>query len=494
MTEEGIKEKDLLPIEMYKCKICGRRYKPYKDALGYDEHQPKDMCPDCEHKNLKARNKKDLAERIAQIHEDMDLRIAEIALEYAIMRKKEDMVSGEDSSVYYGRVTRGGPFLYPEGWKNKDYNNLKENFQKTSHLPIFGSRVYGSHNEEKPTTHLVGFSTDWEYDDPNKDIFGYQYFFDDVKKLSNLKNPIELPVSIKFDDVGHGNRQEIAGLHHLAVSLNKLEDDRCGLEGGKACTISPVGLSKKTGQISDSNDSDTSTSTSTDSSTLEEDISHNGTGRDVHYKKLNNSEISKEAIDMTKKETSPGAGKPTPNKNEIGSDIEKCADGEKTEEECKMEQKRKERTGKWDGEVSGKVNKDLEEMDITLEDLTALIEENEELKQKLDSNEKETSDLESKVNSLIKWQAKKLKEEDTRIAGELEVIKKDLVDNHNTCEKFIESHLNYDFLSEFHKGLPHEEADITTEEDDDGIIPTSLADMGKKLEDMAEKFAYMRMS
>ena len=422
----------------------------------------------------------------------MNPKMANIAAEYSVMREKENIENREDSSVYYGRITRGGPFLYPDGWKNKDYDNVKEWFQKTDHLPIFGSRVYGSHAEEKPTTHLVGFSTDWEYDDPNKDIFGYQYFFDDVKKLSNLKNPIELPVSIKFDDVGHGNQQQIAGLHHLAVSLNKLEDDRCGLEGGKACTISPVGLSKKTGQISDSNDSDTSTSTSTDSSTLEGDISHNGVGRDVHYKKLNNSEISKEAIDMVKKETSPGAGKPTPNKNEIGSDVEKCADGEKTEEECKMEQKRKERTGKWDGEVSGKVSKDLEEMDITLEDLTALIEENEELKKLIETNEKETSDLESKVDSLIKWQEKAQKEEDNRLAGELEVIKKDLVDNHSICEKFIENHDTYDFLSEFHKGLPHE--DTVETQDDDGVIPTSLADMGKKLEDMKEKFKYMEMT
>lgn len=430
---------------------------------------------------LKIRDK-DLIERYTQLHEDMSLEIGEIALEYAIQRKREDLVSRSDSSVYYGRITRAGPFLYPEGWKVKDYKNLKPLFQKTDHLPLFGSRSYGSHAEEKEGTHLVGFSTDWEYDDLNEEIFGYSYFFDDVGNLSDLKNPVELPVSIKFDDVGQGNQQKLTGLHHLAVSLNKLEDDRCGLEGGKACTISPVGDYEKpmeqtkstiTDGVSDSNELHTAVADTTD------------------YSKLNNSEIS-EAIDMTdKKKTSPGAGKPTPNKNEIGTEIEKCADGDLTEPECKAKQKREERTGKWDGEVGGKMSKDLADMNITLEDLTNLLDENDALKEELDQHKQVSSDLESKVNKLIRWQEKALKEEDNRLAGELEVIKKDLVDNHNICDKFIENHDTYDFLSEFHKGLPHEETVDTA--DEDGIIPTSLADLGKKLETVKEGFDYLKM-
>jgi hypothetical protein len=430
---------------------------------------------------------KKLAER-----EDMTPAIKQIALDYSIKRKKER----EDSSVYYGRMTRGGPFLYPDGWKIKDYKQMKPEFQKTDHLPIFGSQVYGSHVEKKPTTHLVGFATNWEYDDLNEDIFGYTYFFDDMKNLSNLKKPIELPVSIKFDDIGQGNQQIITGLHHLAVSLNKLEDDRCGLEGGKACTISPVrdNLNKTSGN-SDSDDYHTSTSAITDSSTM--DVS-NGDGGDVHYQKLTNVEISREAIDMTdEKETSPGAGKETPNKNPIGSEIEECLKSGKTEEECKLEQKRKERTGKWDGEVSGKMGKDLTDLDITIEDLTALIEENESLRADLELQEKETSDLEMKVDGLIKWQEKALANQADADAKELETLKTDLTER-GVCDTYLENR-NLKDLKEFTIGLDGIDKEKFYEkpeedlEEDDGPIPTSLADMGQTLADVKERFAHLKM-
>lgn len=443
--------------------------------------------------------REDIIMAIAEYHEDMDLAVAEIALDYAVQRRMEDMAHKhvQDSSVSYGRVSRGGAFLYPDGWKYKDYKNLKPLFQKTDHLPIFGSQTIGSHNEEKPTTHLIGFSTNWKYDDKNEDIFGYNYYFDDLKNLSGLKNPVDLPQSIKFDDAGHGNQQILTGLHHLAVSLNKLEDDRCGLEGGKACTTSPVGDYIKPMEATESADGSIANAEDTASS-------DNKTG----YQKLKKSEISKEATDMTnedttKKKTSPGAGKPTPNKNEIGTYVENCANGAQTEEECKMQQKREERTGKWDGEVSGKMGKDLEELDITLEDLTALIEDNDDLKAllkdkeaELEKNKKETSDLETKVDKLIKWQEKALTVEKERQDGELETLKKDLVDNHKTCDKFIENHNTYDFLTEFHKGLPEPESEKEdlAEDEIDGVIPTSLAALGKKLDQVKEDFAYMKMS
>jgi len=427
--------------------------------------------------------------------------VQDMALNYAKERLKER----EDSSVYYGRITRGGPFLYPDGWKEKDYKQMKPLFQKTDHLPIFGSQVYGSHDEKKETTHLIGFATNWEYDDLNEDIYGYQYFFDDVNKLSNLKEPTELPISIKFDDVGQGNQQFLTGLHHLAVSLNKLEDDRCGLEGGKACTISPVwDLSIITGNVSDSDDHYTSTADILSTILSDTNSFTNGSWDGevdvgaVPYQKLNNVEISKEAIDMTKKETSPGAGKEGPNQNEIGSEIEKCAAGEKTEEECKMEQKRKERTGKWDGEVKGKMGKDLEEMDITLEDLTALIEENENLRANLADYEKEKTDLESKVDNLIKWQEKALADQVEKDAAELEVLKTDLV-GIGVCEDYV-TNRGLEELRDFALGLDgidkkkfYDKPEEDLEEEDE-LIPTSLADMGLKLEDVKERFAHLRMS
>ncbi len=446
---------------------------------------------EAQHNYKEALKKKDMEALTKELktRSDMTPAVRDFALNYA----KQRLTEREDSSIYYGRVTRGGPFLYPDGWKVKDYKQMKPEFQKTDHLPIFGSQTYGSHAEDKKTTHLIGFATNWEYDDLNEDIFGYQYFFDDVKKLSNLKNPIELPVSIKFDDVGQGNRQVITGLHHLAVSLNKLEDDRCGLEGGKACTISPVRDNlNKTGKSSDSDDSYTS-STTTDSSTI-----WNTGGRVEHYQKLNNVEISKEAIDMTEKKiTTPGTGKEGPISNEIGTDIENCANGEKTEQECKAEQKRKERKGKWDGEVSGKVSKDLEALDITLEDLTALIEENENLRADLEEKEKTTSDLESKVDNLIKWQEKALADQAEKDAAELETLKTDLI-GIGVCEDYVKSR-NLEDLRDFSLGLTgidkkkfYDKPEEDLEEDE--LIPTSLADMGTKLEDVKEKFAYLRMT
>ena len=419
----------------------------------------------------------------------MSSKVKAIALDYSIDRKTER----EDSSVYYGRVTRGGPFLYPDGWKEKDYKQMKPLFQKTDHLPIFGSRTYGSHAEEKPTTQLVGFATNWEYDDLNEDIFGYQYFFDDVNKLSNLKKPIELPISIKFDDAGQGNQQVITGLHHLAVSLNKLEDDRCGLEGGKACTISPVRDNLiKTGIGSDSDDQYTSSTTTFDSFTTNTDG-----GRVEHYQKLKN-EISSEAIDMTEKKiTTPGLGKEGPTTNEIGADIENCANGEKTEQECKAEQKRKERTGKWDGEVKGKMGKDLEDMGITLEDLTVLIEENESLRADIANMEKETSDLESKVDGLIKWQEKAAEQQAKADAAELETLKADLI-GIGICEDYVKTR-NLETLRDFALGMDgidkkkfYDKPEEDLEEDE--LIPTSLTDMGKTLADVKERFAYLKMS
>ncbi|GAH12109.1 unnamed protein product, partial [marine sediment metagenome] len=53
-------------------------------------------------------------------------------------------------------------------------------------------------------------------------------------KSEDLKN---LPVSASYDDVGVGNIQKVGKIHHIAVSLNKNEQDRCS-QMGTACNVS----------------------------------------------------------------------------------------------------------------------------------------------------------------------------------------------------------------------------------------------------------------
>ena len=142
----------------------------------------------------------------------------------------------------HGFITRSGEFDYgPEGIKKKDWNNLKEIFGEYGHFPMFGKKGYGSHGESYDN--LLGFTHNWEFFEPgeiDKDghIYAEQMFFDDIYNLSDLEDPNNLPVSIGFIDLGEGDLQKISKLRHLAVSLNKLEGDRCSTAGGIGCNIS----------------------------------------------------------------------------------------------------------------------------------------------------------------------------------------------------------------------------------------------------------------
>jgi len=143
-----------------------------------------------------------------------------------------------------GLLTRSGEFDYRaegQGIKIKTPENLKWIAKNTDHVPVFGKRERGAHKESEVS--LIGFAHNFEYVpigqvDDYAHIKGDVELFHDIKNLSDLDDPSDLPVSFGFDDMGDDMYQNIVRLHHLAVSLNRVEKDRCSTMNGTACTIS----------------------------------------------------------------------------------------------------------------------------------------------------------------------------------------------------------------------------------------------------------------
>ena len=142
-----------------------------------------------------------------------------------------------DSTTMDGVITRSGQFKYDDGIRIKDWDNLVEVFGKIEFLPVYGSVQPDSHKEKEER--LIGFAHDFRPDHKTELMYADVEFLDDIKNLSDLEDPKDLPVSIAFNDltpVGAGT-SNIAGVHHLAVSLNANEKDRCSSMGGHACII-----------------------------------------------------------------------------------------------------------------------------------------------------------------------------------------------------------------------------------------------------------------
>jgi len=146
----------------------------------------------------------------------------------------------DDEVVLEGTLTRGGMFWYPEGWKEKDYWQLKELYGQFGFLPS-----YGQHSEDE----LVGFSYDWDFIDPTEEnpdgfIDFKTVIFDDVIKKYKLKKKdlINLSVSVRQrdDSATYETRQNITDLFHVAVDLKGEMLDRCSLKGGRPCRVSIV--------------------------------------------------------------------------------------------------------------------------------------------------------------------------------------------------------------------------------------------------------------
>ena len=163
----------------------------------------------------------------------------EIQKAFAVLGVKGDFVV-DDSITLKGPITRGGEFLYPEGWEEKDYWQLKELYEQFGFLP-----AYGQHGENE----LIGFGTDWEFEDPNElNLDGYInaeiIIFDDIIKKYKLKKKdlVDIPVSVRQrdDSADYEKRQNITDLFHIAVSLDGNMLDRCSFKGGRPCRVSIV--------------------------------------------------------------------------------------------------------------------------------------------------------------------------------------------------------------------------------------------------------------
>lgn len=152
---------------------------------------------------------------------------------------KIDLTHRFDSTTMHGVATRSGKFVYIDGVRFKDWNNIKTVFNVTDHLPVIGSKGNDSHLDIDER--IIGFA--WNFT-PNEETEEMEFdleYFKDIKELSDLEDPSDLPVSIGFKDLappGSGTRQIIDKVHHIAVSLNKTEKDRCSASGGTACTVS----------------------------------------------------------------------------------------------------------------------------------------------------------------------------------------------------------------------------------------------------------------
>ncbi len=165
-----------------------------------------------------------------------------------------------DSKSFFGPITRAGEFEYEDknGKKQiliKDIDNLKEQFSKIKHMPAFNSHgengflgfIYdftSDHNKflakhPKYKQKLVETGKLEEFMETPY-IFSEGQSFDDSSEISDLitTEGTQMPVSIRFTDIGEGNQQKIDKLIHLAISTNLTDVDRCSSAGGKACFMS----------------------------------------------------------------------------------------------------------------------------------------------------------------------------------------------------------------------------------------------------------------
>lgn len=152
------------------------------------------------------------------------------------MRAQFNLDFIEDSTTMEGAITRAGEFVYSDGSHFKDYDNLVDLFKNVNVIPVIGSKEKDSHLDINER--LIGFTWNFKPNEETKQIFADVEFFEDIKDLSDLEDPNKLPVSIGFEDDSDTEIQKIKKVHHLAVSLNKNERDRCSSAGGLPCTIS----------------------------------------------------------------------------------------------------------------------------------------------------------------------------------------------------------------------------------------------------------------
>lgn len=166
-----------------------------------------------------------------------------------------DFVQVSDSELA-GYIVRSGAYEYRDPYTNeltikyKDGENLKEVYTNLDHAIAMGSRQADSHVERDDR--MIGYFDTFEYVpkgeigkygekdiDPKHDrIHAVLHTKEDIEKISDLKEFNALPVSASYDDLGYADKQIVGKVHHIAVSLNKNERDRCSTAGGSSCNVS----------------------------------------------------------------------------------------------------------------------------------------------------------------------------------------------------------------------------------------------------------------
>ena len=135
-----------------------------------------------------------------------------------------------------GVLTHDGEFVYTDGSHFKDWNNLKDVFEKYDYIPIYGRKEIGSHKKANKT--FLGFGHDFAFNEDNHTVKWKGLLFEKITNLTDLENPLdqEYEVSIGFPDLTPNDMyQTLETIDHIAISLNNLELGRCRTAGGHAC-------------------------------------------------------------------------------------------------------------------------------------------------------------------------------------------------------------------------------------------------------------------
>ena len=175
-----------------------------------------------------------------------------------------------NDSTLGGYVVRDGAFPYRDPntgekvVKYKDWDNLKEAYGNIDKAIAYGSKYQDSHYEsdsrmlgywdnfkfvergmpgiyaqEGVPSHDPNYNKRMDIDEKHNRVWSRLNTNKDITELSDLKpeDLRNLPVSASYDDLGVGNKQKVGKIHHIAVSLNKNEQDRCS-QMGTACNVS----------------------------------------------------------------------------------------------------------------------------------------------------------------------------------------------------------------------------------------------------------------
>jgi len=168
---------------------------------------------------------------------------------YPDVNYTHDFIENEfDFSTLHGPIVRAGPYEYIKNGQKvilyKDYDNLKDVYGNLDYIPLKGTKKLGSHHAD-----IIGFFHKFQPNDKDQKIYADIVTFDDIDKLSDLRDPDEgWQLSMGYEDEIIGNKQYVKRVDHGAISLNNLEVGRCSTAGGDAC------YAKKKEMINDMDD------------------------------------------------------------------------------------------------------------------------------------------------------------------------------------------------------------------------------------------------